>query len=170
MWPVESSGNGQHDPTLLVYDSSKRGPISARTEEITSVNGQAIELADRRRTRRPSIRFVGARVSLAEQNGVKPLPGTLPVEVELFAEGERERWEAGPATEPRRLHVRMDDLEAGVERVVKSDRLSELAAALERRGMHMDVEELRRLPFAIERTIEVEFALAEREVLQAQAG
>jgi hypothetical protein len=170
MWPVAAAGNGDREPTLLVYDPSKRGPVSARTEDVTSVNGQAVEPRARARTRRPKFRWVGARVYLAEQAGVQPLPGTISVDLELFAEGEHDRWDAGPGRRPRPVHVRMDDLEAGVERTVMTERLPELAAALERRGMHMAVEDLRRLPFAMELTLEVEFALAGREVAQAKTG
>jgi len=170
MWPVAAAGDGDAEPTLLVYDPSKRGPVSARTEDVTSVNGQAFERPARARTRRPKFRWVGARVYLAEQAGVKPLPGTISVDLELFAEGEHERWEAGRGSRPRPVHVRMDDLEAGVERTVMMERLPDLAAALERRGARMSVEDLRRLPFAMELTLEVEFALAEREVVQAKVG
>jgi hypothetical protein len=170
MWPVGAAGNGHREPTLLVYDPRKRGPVPARAEDVISVNGQAIRPLARARTRGPRFRWVGARVYLAEHAGVKPLPGTISVDLELFAEGEHERWEAGRSTRRRPVHVRMDDLEAGVERVVMTDRLPELAAALARRGTHMDVEDLRRLPFAMELTLEVEFALAGREMVHAEVG
>ena len=170
MWPVEGAGNGHAEPTLLVYDASKRGPVSVRAEEVLSVNGQAIEPAGRLRER-PSFRWIGARVHVAEETGVDSLPGTLPVHLELFLEDEHQRWDTGSAGGRKPpVHVRMDDLEAGIERTVMSDRLPELAAALERRGVPMDVEELRRLPVAIELTVEAEFALAAREVVRAEAG
>ena len=96
MWPVEGAGNGHAEPTLLVYDASKRGPVSVRAEEVLSVNGQAIEPAGRPRER-PSFRWIGARVHVAEETGVDSLPGTLPVHLELFLEDEHQRWDTGSA-------------------------------------------------------------------------
>jgi len=170
MWPVQGAEAGDSEPTLLVYDSTKPGPVPAQAEDVTAVNGRAIEPAPGRvQPRRPAFRWVGARVHLAEQDGVDSLPGTLPVDLELFAEGEHDRWEAGRVNR-RPLHVRMDDLQDSLERVVMTDRISELAAALDRRGVPMEVDELRQLPFALELTPAVEYALAEREVTHARAG
>jgi hypothetical protein len=70
----------------------------------------------------------------------------------------------------RPLHLRADDLEAGVERAVRSDWLPELGRVLGRRGVEVSVDDLGSLPFAVERSLEVEYALAGKEVDRAEAG
>jgi len=166
MWSVAEESD---EPTLLVYDPSKPAPVPATAQDLIAVNGQAIESPRSRERARQPFQWVGARVHVAERNGVDPLPGTLPVTLELFVEGDHGRWDTGPVIS-RPLHVRMDDIEAGVERAVMGDRLPDLVAALERRGLMAECEELRRLPFGVELTREVEFALAGKEVTHAEAG
>ena len=171
MWPVGANGDGAKEPSLLVYDPSKQAPVPVRREELTAVNGQALDppVAQARRSSSP-FKWVGARVLLAEQDGaVNSLPGTLALDLVVFAEGERRRCETRRVNR-RPLHVRIDDLQASIQRAVISDHLPALVTALEERGVHMDAEALQGLPFAVELDVDVEFALAGWEVAQAQAG
>ena len=105
--------------------------------------------------------WLGARVHLAEEDGRAPVPGTLPVMLELFAENAQRRWETGLIETDEPFTVSADDLEDGVRALVVPE-LPAFAEALERDGVSLDVEQLARLPFAVELSVEVERALAER--------
>jgi hypothetical protein len=116
------------------------------------------------------LRWVGARVHLADAEGVIPTPDMFPVELELFAESEHGRWETGLLANDEPFLVSLHDLESSVRELVVPHWLSALVGELAKSGMVHRPEELARLQFAVERSIEVERAMAETEVLQMQAG
>jgi peptidoglycan hydrolase-like protein with peptidoglycan-binding domain len=117
-------------------------------------------------------RWLGARVHLADAEGFDQMAGTLtlPVELELFAESESRRWETGLLEIDEPLHVAVGDLEADVRAVVVPEWIPELAAALAEAGVVIDTNELARLPFAVERSIEVERAIAGMEAVSIWAS
>jgi peptidoglycan hydrolase-like protein with peptidoglycan-binding domain len=117
-------------------------------------------------------RWLGARVHLADAEGVDQMPGmlTLPVELELFAEGESRRWETGMLEIDEPLRVSVGDLEESVRAAVVPEWIPELAGALAEAGVEIDTDELARLPFAVERSIEVERAIAGIEVVSTWAS
>jgi len=116
-------------------------------------------------------RWLGARVHLADANGMVPVRGTLPVELELFAENESSRWETGLLENDEPFRVSIEDLESSVRALVVPGWLPALANALAQCGMgRPHSEELARLPFAVELSIEVERVIAERSLLQMRAG
>jgi hypothetical protein len=130
-------------------------------------------MSERHRGRGPHrFRWIGARVHLADAEGMDPVPGllTVPVELELFAESEIRRWETGLVDAEQPLRVSVDDFEASVRACVVPDRISQLAEALAEAGVLMGVEELARLPFAVERSIEVERAIAGVEAYSIRAS
>jgi peptidoglycan hydrolase-like protein with peptidoglycan-binding domain len=130
-------------------------------------------MSERHRGRFPNrFRWIGARVHLADAEGVDPMPGilTLPVELELFAESESRRWETGLLETDEPLHISVGDLEAGVRAAVVPRWIPELAEALAEGGVVIDIDELERLPFAVERSIEVERAIAGMEVSSMPAS
>jgi hypothetical protein len=114
-------------------------------------------------------RWVGARVYLADAEGVDHAL-TLPVELELFAESESRRWETGLLEIDEPLRVAVDDFEESVRAAVVPEWIPELAAALAEGGVMIDAEELARLPFAVERSIEVERAMAGMEAVSTLAS
>jgi peptidoglycan hydrolase-like protein with peptidoglycan-binding domain len=114
-------------------------------------------------------RWLGARVYLADAEGIDHAL-TLPVELELFAESESRRWETGPLEIDEPLRVSVDDFEASVRAAVVPEWLAELAAALAEGGVAIDTDELARLPFAVERSIEVERAIAGMEAVSKRAS
>jgi peptidoglycan hydrolase-like protein with peptidoglycan-binding domain len=117
-------------------------------------------------------RWLGARVHLADAEGVDQMPGmlTLPVELELFAECESRRWETGLLEIDEPLRVSVGDLEASVRAAVVPEWIPELAEALAEAGVVVDTDELARLPFVVERSIEVERAIAGMEVVSSWAS
>src|SRR5438093_269125 len=104
---------------------------------------------------------LGARIHLAQARPIDS-SGTLLVELELFLEGDRRRWETGILGSGRPFSVSLADLEESVRAVVVPDYLPALAEALGKGGFDIGLEELNKLTFAIEPTIEVERAMAER--------
>jgi putative peptidoglycan binding protein len=121
----------------------------------------------------PPIRFrwLGARVHLADAEGMMPMPGALYVELELFAESESARWDTGLLENDEPFRVSIDDLEASVREQVVPGWLPRLADALAGCGIaRPHAEELARLPFAVELSIEVERAIGERSVFELPAG
>jgi hypothetical protein len=116
-------------------------------------------------------RWLGARVHLADAEGMTPVRGTLPVELELFAESESSRWETGLLENDEPFRVSIEDLESSVRALVVADWLPALADALAKCGMARPrSQELARLPFAVELSIEVERVIAERSLFQMRAG
>jgi hypothetical protein len=117
-------------------------------------------------------RWLGARVHLADAEGVDQMPGmlTLPVELELFAESESRRWETGLLEIDEPLRVSVGDLEASVRAAVVPEWIPELAEALADAGAVVGTDELARLPFAVERSIEVERAIAGMEAVSSWAS
>jgi hypothetical protein len=117
-------------------------------------------------------RWLGARVHLADAEGVDQTPGmlTLPVELELFAESESRRWETGLLEIDEPLRVSVGDLEESVRAAVVPEWIPELAGALAEAGVEIDTDELARLPFAVERSIEVERAIAGMEAVSTWAS
>jgi peptidoglycan hydrolase-like protein with peptidoglycan-binding domain len=114
-------------------------------------------------------RWLGARVYLADAEGIDHAL-TLPVDLELFAESESRRWETGLLEIGEPLRVSVGDFEASVRGAVVPEWLPELAAALAEGGVVIDSDELARLPFAVERSIEVERAIAGMEAVSKQAS
>jgi hypothetical protein len=114
-------------------------------------------------------RWLGARVHLADAEGVDHMPGTLPVELELFAESESRRWETGLLEADEPLRVSASDLESSVRAAVVPEWIPALAQALAEGGVVTQADELARLPFAVERSIEVERALG-MEAFSKQAS
>jgi hypothetical protein len=130
-------------------------------------------MSERHRGRVPHrFRWIGARVHLADVEGMDVMPGviTLPVELELFAESEIRRWETGLVDTEQPLQVSVDDFEANVRAAVVPDRIPQLVEALAEAGVLMDSEELASLPFAVERSIEVERAIAGMEAYSIRAS
>jgi Putative peptidoglycan binding domain len=116
-------------------------------------------------------RWLGARVHLADAEGMTPVRGTLPVELELFAESESSRWETGLLENDEPFRVSIEDLESSVRALVVPGWLPALANAFAKCGMvRPHSEELARLPFAVELSIEVERVIAERSLFQMRAG
>jgi hypothetical protein len=114
-------------------------------------------------------RWLGARVYLADAEGVDHAL-TLPVDLELFAESESGRWETGVLELDEPLRVSVDDFEASVRAAVVPRWIPELAAALTEGGVVIDTDELARLPFSVERSIEVERAIAGMEAMSKRAS
>jgi Putative peptidoglycan binding domain len=115
------------------------------------------------------LRWVGAQVHRADAEGVTPAPGTLAVELELFAESEHGRWETGLLANEEPFLIPIGDVESSVRELVVPDWLPALVGVLAKSGMVHHSKELACLPFAVELSIEVERAIAGREVL-LQAG
>lgn len=107
-------------------------------------------------------RWLGARVHLADEEDADASPGTLLVRLELFAENEQRRWETGLVEADEPFRVSIDDLEESVRAAVVPDWLPALADAFERDGVALDADQLARLPFAVETSVEVERVLVER--------
>jgi hypothetical protein len=110
-------------------------------------------------------RWFGARVHLADEEDADSKPGTLLVRLELFAENENRRWETGLVEVDEPFRVSIDDLEESVRDAVVPYWLHALAEALERDGVALDADQLARLPFAVEPSVEVERVLVERGLL-----
>jgi hypothetical protein len=102
-------------------------------------------------------RVLGARIHLAEPQAIDSR-GTLLVELELFVEGDRRRLETGVIGSGEPFRVSVQDLEKSVHALVVPDYLPALAEALGRGGLDIGLEELKKLTFAIELSIEVERA------------
>jgi peptidoglycan hydrolase-like protein with peptidoglycan-binding domain len=117
-------------------------------------------------------RWLGARVHLAHAEGVDQGHGmlTLQVELELFAESESRRWETGLLEIDEPLRVSVGDLEESVRAAVVPEWIPELAGALAEAGVEIETDELVRLPFAVERSIEVERAMAGLEAVSTWAS
>lgn len=109
-------------------------------------------------------RWLGARVHLADEEDADASPGTLLVRLELFAENEHRRLETGLVEVDEPFRVSVDDLEGSVRDAVVPHWLPALAEALEHDGIFLGADQLARLPFAVEPSVEVERALVEREV------
>jgi hypothetical protein len=88
----------------------------------------------------------------------------------LFAESESRRWETGLVEVDEPLRVSIDDFEGSVRAAVVPEWIPELAAALAAGGVLIDAEELARLPFAVERSVEVERAMAGMEAVSTLAS
>jgi hypothetical protein len=104
---------------------------------------------------------LGARIHLAQARPIDS-SGTLLVDLELFLEGDRRRWETGILGSGRPFRVSLADLEESVRALVVPDYLPALAEALGKGGFDIGLEELNKLTFAIEPTIELERAMAGR--------
>jgi hypothetical protein len=104
-------------------------------------------------------------VHLADEEDADSKPGTLLVRLELFAENERRRWETGLVEADEPFRVSIDDLEKSVREAVVPHWLPALADALEHDGVALDADQLARLPFAVEPSVEVERVLVERGLL-----
>jgi hypothetical protein len=132
----------------------------SRQETSPKVNG---DRPDERTSARPAVafRWLGARVHLADGDASLD---SLPVEVELFVESEHSRWETGLVDGGGPFAVPVAELETAIEALVVPQWLPALAGALGTVGVSLSAEELIQLPFVVERTIEVERAIAGREV------
>jgi Putative peptidoglycan binding domain len=113
--------------------------------------------------------LLGARILLADGEGTDPGPGVLLVNLELFAEGEHRRWETGRIGGDESFAVSIEDLEVDVRAVVVSW-IAELSRALSEEGETLTAARLADLPFGIERSIEVERAIAVTEVSTMQTA
>jgi hypothetical protein len=111
----------------------------------------------------------GARIHLARAQPID-LPGQLLVELELFVEGDRRRWETGIIGSVDPFRVSLDNLEESVRALVVPDYLPAVADALAEAGLEVGPEELIKLTFAIEPTIEVERVMAGRSEVFPIAG
>jgi peptidoglycan hydrolase-like protein with peptidoglycan-binding domain len=105
--------------------------------------------------------LLGARIHLAKAQAMDS-PGVLLVELELFVEGHRGRWVTGILESGSPFRVSLEDLEKSVRDLVVPDYLPALAEALGNGGLEIWPEHLEKLTFAIEPSIEVERAMAER--------
>jgi hypothetical protein len=92
------------------------------------------------------------------------------VELELFVEGDERRWETGLIEHGSPFRVSLGDLEESVRAFVVPDCLPALAHALVREGLEVSPEELSKLTFAIELSIEAERVIAERTEVFPIAG
>jgi len=111
----------------------------------------------------------GARIHLARAQPID-LPGHLLVELELFVEGNRRRWETGIIGSVDPFRVSLDNLEESVRALVVPDYLPAVADALAEAGLEVGPEELIKLTFAIEPSIEVERVMAGRSEVFPIAG
>jgi hypothetical protein len=103
---------------------------------------------------------LGVRIHLSV--GLPELPGTLAVELELFVEGQRRRWETGLLETGRPFRISLQDVEGSVHSLVVPDYLPALADALVEAGLDVAVDDLASLAFAVEPTVEVERVIAEK--------
>ena len=108
-------------------------------------------------------RLLGAEVRLAEAE-VMDVPGTVLVVLRLFLDAGRKRWETGPVGDGTPFQIPLGDLEDTVRALVVPDCLQSLVDVLDEDGVQVQVEELAKLPFGVEPSIEVERAIARREV------
>jgi putative peptidoglycan binding protein len=146
---------------------ARSGSGSGRSERSRSTNSRMSDLHGGRFPNR--FRWLGARVYLADAEGVD-YALTLPVEFELFAESESRRWETEMVEIDEPLRVSVDDFEGSVRAAIVPEWIPELAAALAEGGVVIDPDELARLPFAVERSIEVERAIAGMEAVSILAS
>jgi hypothetical protein len=92
------------------------------------------------------------------------------VELELFVEGDERRWETGLIEHSSPFRVSLGDLEESVRAFIVPDCLPALAHALVREGLEVSPEDLSKLTFAIELSIEAERVIAERNEVFPIAG
>jgi len=86
------------------------------------------------------------------------------VVLRLFLDAGRKRWETGPVGDGTPFQIPLGDLEDTVRALVVPDCLQSLVDVLDEDGVQVQVEELAKLPFGVEPSIEVERAIARREV------
>jgi hypothetical protein len=110
------------------------------------------------------LRLLGANVQLAEAEGTN-VPGTVLVVLRLFVDAGHKRWETGLVGDGTRFQIPLADLEDTVRALVVPDCLQSLVDVLGRDGVQAQIEDLAKLPFGVEPSIEVERAIARREVL-----
>jgi peptidoglycan hydrolase-like protein with peptidoglycan-binding domain len=107
---------------------------------------------------------VGARVHLVPGSGPTAGSNRAYVELSLFAEGIRGRWETEILDQGAPFVVDVDDLERSVRGIVMPDRLEMLARTLRRHGVELEAQDLGVLPFMLELSTELEQELAERRI------
>jgi peptidoglycan hydrolase-like protein with peptidoglycan-binding domain len=107
---------------------------------------------------------VGARVHLVPGSGLTARSNRAYVELSLFAEGIRGRWETEILDQGAPFVVDVDDLEGSVRGIVMPDRLEVLARTLRRHGVELEAQDLDVLPFMLELSPELEHELVERRI------
>jgi peptidoglycan hydrolase-like protein with peptidoglycan-binding domain len=105
---------------------------------------------------------VGARAQLVNGHKLDSRFRRVYVELSLFAEGTRGRWETELLDDGAPFAVDIDDLEDSIEAIVVPDRLEQLAATLRRDGIDLGAHDLEVLPFMLERSDELERLVIQR--------
>jgi peptidoglycan hydrolase-like protein with peptidoglycan-binding domain len=105
---------------------------------------------------------VGARAELASTPEVGFVSGTVYVELSLFAESQRGRWETEPLDGGAPFSVSVDRLEDDVRAIVVPDRLPAMARAIRNAGREVQPVELERLQFMLELSPSLEAELGRR--------
>jgi hypothetical protein len=113
---------------------------------------------------------LGARIHLSHWQQPLQFPDTLLVDLELFVEGHQRRWETGLIEPGSPFRVSLEHLEESVRALVVPDCLPALADAIVEGGLRVWPEQLTRLTFAIEPSIELERVIAERRDVFPIAG
>jgi peptidoglycan hydrolase-like protein with peptidoglycan-binding domain len=110
---------------------------------------------------------VGAYLDLADALGFESNSEILLVELRLFAEGQRRRWETAPLDGGAPFAVPVGNLEESVREIVVPDRLPALARILGYEGVRLEPRDLEVLPFMLELSRDLERELIERRIAVA---
>jgi hypothetical protein len=169
-----SSRRRRFRPSRLVasHDSGREPDQLRIVRRVEQKGGGRSSHARRQRTATPprppsessdpgQFSVLGARIYLAQPQSIDS-PGTLLVQLSLFVEGDRRRWETGMLGSGGPFRVSREDLEESVRALVVPDYLPALAEALGNGGLDIGPKELNKLTFAVEPSIEVERAIAKR--------
>ena len=105
----------------------------------------------------------GARAHRAGSPRVGSESGVLYVELSLFAEGQRRRWETDPLDAGAPFSVSVKDLEESVREIVVP-RLATLARTMRNAGVNVQPADLEVLPFMLELSPELEGELVRRRL------
>jgi hypothetical protein len=107
---------------------------------------------------------VGARAQLAPGTRLDARSSRALVELSLFAEGTRGRWETEVLDWGAPFVVDVDDLEESVRHIVMPDRLATLAGMLRGNGLDLEAGDLEVLPFMLEVDRGLETEMVKRRV------
>jgi peptidoglycan hydrolase-like protein with peptidoglycan-binding domain len=164
---TDPSSAWEHDPAWTEPDGEGLPPEAAIGDTVAPVpepSRQAwrAQLVDVPHAKR--LLGVGARAALATAPHLGAAHGTIYVELQLFAEGERRRWETEPLDGGAPFSVAAEELEEDIWAIVVPDRLPILARTLRNAGTDVQASGLAVLPFMLELSPELEAELARRRL------